>query len=341
MRSPLSTCSGVALLCFIECIVVTPVRGDDWHPTYSQATNIGSEITDRKKSSPEKETLRSTEGSTLQPDTGNEKDSEKAAGAVAPMTLSPAEREIELGDLLEQQDQLDDAEKAYAKALETATGAEREDAKRHLEKLLAKKQGLKTKYFDPWFNKFGTSFSEVLFGVLGAIPALLLLWGLKRALKSVGNLFGKKKLRIGEFVDATGNGAALAFAEIMKHVVEEVMEYYKPRDRFLHGAFGSLVILESPGSEELVDLAAEVVPGGWSKLLAFITRGLFKPEYFITGMIQEAGFQYGFLVKLIRNGATIQTWQHTVPAWDVSRLQDDLALDVAMHLKEIVEANGR
>jgi hypothetical protein len=265
---------------------------------------------------------------------------EKTAAIGVTAAPSPAARETELGDVFEKQDRLVDAEKAYAKALETATGPEREDARRRLEKLLVKEHGIRSKYFDPWFEKFGTSFSEILFGALGAIPALLLLWGLKGILKFVGGFRGRKKLQIGEFVDATDKSAGLALAELIRYVIEEVKEYYKPRDRFLHGAFGSLVIVESPGSEELVELAAEVVPGGWSKLLGFITKGLFRPEYVVTGMIQEAGFSYSMVIKLLRNGATIQTWQADAPARELSRLQNDLALGVALYLKEVVEANG-
>src|ERR1700683_480398 len=44
-----------------------------------------------------------------------------------------AANEIEIGKVFEEAGRLDDAEKAYSKALETATGAEREEARNRLE----------------------------------------------------------------------------------------------------------------------------------------------------------------------------------------------------------------
>src|SRR5437868_15311793 len=46
----------------------------------------------------------------------NEGASGKNAGGTAPVTPSPAAREMELGEVLEKEDRLVDAEKAYAKA---------------------------------------------------------------------------------------------------------------------------------------------------------------------------------------------------------------------------------
>lgn len=309
-----------------------PARGID-RPSSVQVTNQQKSSSEKTPTEPTSRTLPARELDEKRSETNDTQ-------SVTPTIPSQAAHEIEIGDLFEQQGRLEDAEKAYAKALETATGTERDDARRRLQQLLQQESGVKARYFDPWFEKFGASFSGVLFGVLGAVPALLLLWGSRSMLRFVGGFFGKKKLQIGSFVDATGRSAGLAFAELMKNAIEEVKEYYKPRDRFLHGAFGSLVVVESPGSEELVELAAEVVPGGWSKFLGFMTKGLYRPEYFISGMIQEAGFHYGLLIRLLRNGATIRTWQLTVPARDLSRFQDDLALDVALYLKEVVEAKN-
>lgn len=324
----------------IAIVVVGLAHGEDRQPSCSPTPDTASASTDQKKILSANKAPKLTEGSAQPQKMQNEKSPEKGDGTAAPTGPTAAGREIEIGCIFEQQDRLDDAEKAYAKALETATGTERDDARTRLEKLLAKKRGFKAKYVEPWLEKLRASFSQVLFGVLGAILALFFLWVLKRVLQPLGKVRGKGKLQIGDFVDATESHAGLALAEVMKNAVEEAKAYFKPRDPFLRSAFGSLVVLQSPGSPELVDLVAEVVPGGWSKLLTFIAKSLSMPEYVITGTVQKAGSQFSFLIKLIRRGATIQTWQIAVPAGQVSSSQDDLALDVAMHLKEVVERNG-
>jgi hypothetical protein len=333
-------CHVATVIWCVGIVAAGPAQGRDLQPACSQAADTGGAKTNQNKAPSANDALDPTEAPPKLPNTEKGKNPETGNGTEVPTGPTAAGREIEIGCIFEQQDRLDDAEKAYAKALETATGPEREDARRHLEKLLARKQGIRTKYLDPWLEKFGTSFSQILFGVLGAILVLFVLRVLKLVLKPVGRLRGRRKLRIGDFVDATESHASLALAEIMKVVVEEVKLYYKPRDRFLGSAFGSLVVLDSSGSEELVEIAAEVVPGGWSKLLNFITKAISTPEYLITGIVQKAGSQFSLLVKLVRNGATMRTWQLAVPASQLSRSQDDLALDVAMYLKEVVEGDG-
>jgi hypothetical protein len=251
-----------------------------------------------------------------------------------------AGKEIEIGKMFEAEDRLDDAEKAYSKALEKATGPEREEAKKCLEAVLKKKQSFWVKYCDPWIEKFQTSLTDILFGVVGALLTLLLFWFLKWLVGYLGRSWGKNRLRIGEFTDATSARTGLALAEILKDVVEEVQEYYRPRDRFRFGAFSSLILVDSPGSSELMELVAEVIPGESNKILDFVSKGYRKPHYLITGMVQEAGLQYRLLVKLLRKDATIQVWDVTVPSTNLHQTQGDLALDVVLYLKGVVEANA-
>lgn len=251
-----------------------------------------------------------------------------------------AGNEIEIGKMFEQDDRLDDAEKAYSKALETATGVEREEAKKCLLSLLKKKHGVRMKYWDPWIEKLQKNLSEILFGIIAGLVTILLFWLLKRSVSYFGSYWGKNKLHIGDFIDATTGHAALAIVETLKNAVEEVQEYYRPRDRFRFGSFNSLILVDSPESSELMEVVAAVIPGESNKVLAFITKGYRKPHYLITGIVQQTGSQYRLLVKLLRKGATIQIWDVTVPATRLHHAQGDLALDVVLNLKEVVEANA-
>lgn len=253
---------------------------------------------------------------------------------------SAAANEIEIGKMFEKEDRLDDAEKVYSKALETATGKEREEAKSRLEAVLKRKNGVWIKYLEPGIDKFKASLSDIFFGILAALLALLGFWLLKRLVAYVGESWGKNRLQIGEFTDATAGHTGLAIAEVLKEVIEEVQEYYRPRDRFRFGSFSSLIVVESPGSSELMEVVADVIPGDANKVLEFVTKGYRKPHFLIRGLVQEAGLQYRLLVKLMRKGATIQVWDVTVPAANLHEAQGDLALDVVLHLKGVVEGNA-
>jgi hypothetical protein len=260
--------------------------------------------------------------------------------ADASKPASAAANEIEIGKMFEEEERLDDSEKAYSKALETATGTEREEAKTRLEAILKRKNGLWVKHVEPGIDKFKTSLSDIVFGIIAAVLAILGFWILKRLVAYLGQSWGKSRLQIGEFTDATTGHTGLAIAEVLKEVVEEVQEYYRPRDRFRFGSFSSLIVVDSPESSELMEVVADVIPGDANKVLEFVTKGYRKPHYLIKGLVQEAGLQYRLLVKLVRKGATIQVWDVTVAAANLHEAQGDLALDVVLHLKGVVEANA-
>lgn len=251
-----------------------------------------------------------------------------------------AANEIEIGKIFEEQDRLDDAERAYSKALETAVGTERDEARSRLDRVLKKKHGTWVKYVEPEVEKFQNSLSDIVFGIIAALLALLAFWLLKRLVSSLGQSWGKNRLQIGEFTDATSGHAGLAIAETLKDVVEEVQEYYRPRDRFRFGSFSSLILVESPGSSELMAVVADVIPGESNKILTFLTKGYRKPHYLIKGLVQEAGLQHRLLVRLLRRDVTIQVWDVTVASANLHRTQGDLALAVVLYLKGVVEANA-
>lgn len=74
---------------------------------------------------------------------------------------SPAARQIEIGQMYEKQGRLSDAEKAYAKALESASGTERETAQKCLRDILAKEEGFQNKYFTPSLEKASQVFLKL------------------------------------------------------------------------------------------------------------------------------------------------------------------------------------
>jgi hypothetical protein len=251
-----------------------------------------------------------------------------------------ATRQIEIGQIYENQGRLADAEKAYAKALESASGTEREVAKKCLREVLAKEEGLQNKYFSPSLEKASSGVWQGLLALIETILLLVGLWIVGKLASRIGGRFGKNKLQIGDFVDATGEGAALALTEVLKNAVERVQEYYKPRDRFRLGSFSSLILVDTPRADELVELVTEVVSSTSGKLVSFFTKRFFKPQYTITGMVQKAGFRYSFWVKLMYKGAVVELWERKVGRQDCPESQEQLAFEVAMYLKDRVQLNG-
>jgi hypothetical protein len=256
--------------------------------------------------------------------------------AATPSEVTPAAHQIEIGQTYENQDRLADAEKAYAKALESASGAEREMAKKCLSEVLTKEEGFRNKYVRP-------SLEEGKSGLRGLAETFLLLavlWIVGKMVRRVGEHFGKNKLQIGQFVDATGEGGAVALTEVLKNAVERVQEYYKPRDRFRLGSVSSLIIVDTPHAEELVELVTEVVSSTSGKLVSFFTKGFFRPQYTISGMVQKSGFRYSFWIKLVHKGSVIEIWEQKFRANECPESPEQLAFEVAMYLKDWVELNG-
>lgn len=179
-----------------------------------------------------------------------------------------------------------------------------------------------------------------MLGLFETLLVLALVWVVGKIIRRLGEHYGKNKLQIGQFVDATGEGGAIAITEVLKNAVERVQEYYKPRDRFRLGSFSSLILVDSPQAEELVDLVTEVVSSTSGKIVSFFSKGLFRPQYTITGMVQKAGFRYSFWVKLLHKGSVIEVWERKFRANECPESQEQLAFEVAMYLKDWVELNG-
>jgi hypothetical protein len=311
-----------------------------FHSTVLQAADISGQTPNAKKSPAKSDTINDHGPSKAGGRQTGPSSSLNPASEPNTQTATPAAREIEIGDIFEHQQRLVEAQKAYEKALETASGTEHEDAKKRLEKLLAREDGVKNRYVSPSLEKLRSSMAVVLLDVFKTLLAVVSLWFLSWIFKYFSKYWGRKKLQIGGFVDATGKGAGLAVAEVLKNSIEQVQDYYRPRDRFRFGSFNALIVVDSPDSEQLVGLVTEMVSGGAGKLLDFISKALFRPRYHLSGMVQQVGFRYGLLIRLVEKGITIQVWEKKADMEDLPESQEDLAFDVAMYVKERVESHG-
>jgi hypothetical protein len=247
--------------------------------------------------------------------------------------------EIELGEMFERQNRLTDAEKAYAKALETATGTDRDNAKKHLENVFRKEKSFQEKYMTPSVEKANSGFWEFFFKLLAAILSLLVLWFLGKIIKLLGEQRGKNRLQIVDFIDATGEGSATALAEHMKNAIDQMQEYYKPRDRFRFGSFSSLLVVTAPSAEGSIELVTEVISSTAGKFVAFFKKGFFRPEYKISGMVQKTGAHYSCWVKLFRRDDTLCSWEKKFRWSECPELQEQLVFEVALKLREIADAH--
>jgi hypothetical protein len=271
----------------------------------------------------------------------------KVAAQVQPQGGTPqpevsdtaAGHEIGLGETYEKQGRLADAEKAYTKALETATGADQQNARRHLQELFDKEDRVRTKYLAPSVEEATLGVWKSIVGTVETLLLLAALWLVAKVVRRLGERRGKNKVQIADFIDATGEGGGAAFAEQMRNAIEQVQEYYRARDRFRLGSFSALLVVSSPGPDDMVELAGELVSSPLGKFIAFFSSGFFRPRYKITGIVQKAGFHYSCRVKLFRRKEMFGSWERKFPADQCTELQEQLVFEVAMHLKEEVDAN--
>jgi hypothetical protein len=252
---------------------------------------------------------------------------------------SSAANEISLGEIYEQQDRLTDAEKAYAKALETATGTDRQSAQAHLKTVFEKEKLLRIKYLGPSLEEASLTVWKTIVSGLEWLLLVLVIWLTTKAIRRIGEHRGRNKVQVADFIDATGESGAAAFAEQMRNALAQVQEYFRARDPLRLSSFSSLLMVSSPRPEDMVELASGIVSSPLGKLITFFTTGLFRPHYKITGMVQKTGFQYSCWVKLYHKELLFGSWERQFASKQCTELQEQLAFEVAMYLKEEVDAN--
>lgn len=254
---------------------------------------------------------------------------------------SPAtQREIELAEELEKHGRVDEAEKAYVKALEGAvTPTDTEAAKRKLAELEKDRRTFLEKYLKPSWDDFLGALWKTIVGLLYAALAFGLLWAARAAMKCRKGYFRKTTVEIDEFIDGAGNGAGNSFREHVRRAMEQVHEYYKPR--FLwHFDRSSFTVFVVPGGDDLFDIATEVVPDIGGKALVFLKKSFSAPRYKLSGIVHRSGGRCVFLLSLEDRGEIVKVWESESRSADAIRAQQALAYRAALRVKEYIDDRG-
>jgi len=75
------------------------------------------------------------------------------------------------------------------------------------------------KYVAPSFEEASLGALKTIVSTLETAFVLLLLLGSAQLIRRLGERFGRNKLQIADFIDATGEGGALAFAEQLRYAM--------------------------------------------------------------------------------------------------------------------------
>ena len=97
--------------------------------------------------------------------------------------------------------------------------------------------------------------------------------------------------------------------------------------------------MSGPESDKMVDLATDLISSPLGKLISFFATGFFQPQYKISGMVQKTGLHYSCWVKVYRRKVMFGSWERQFSAQQCTELQEQLAFEVALHLKEEVDGN--
>jgi hypothetical protein len=247
---------------------------------------------------------------------------------------SQPERQLALGRMYEDNDQLKEAEAAYTKALESESAPVRQRALDSLRRVVEDKNSYRRKFITSPFGSMVERGTTIFFTALPAALIVLLVWWLA---DRHGKIVGRNKVAVVAFTDSTQNKLGANFAKVFEVVIGVMHLHYRARGP-LRG-MANLPVLARSQQAEIVELAESAAPGWFGKMLAWATRRANQPEYSINGSIQSDGASLTIIVILTRAGDTLGTWREntalpTGGGPSLLDIEEALAYKVLIFLKE-------
>lgn len=241
---------------------------------------------------------------------------------------------LELGSIYEKEGRLEDAERAYEKALEYGNADQRKVARLTLEQVVSKRNSFYEKHLVHVGEKLWDSVVAILSTILGSFFVAMMLWW---PVRKLAEWWTTNRLGILPFGESNLN-----FVETLRMAVEQVREHYKPRDRILHvPGTGPLIYVDWPSAPDLANLTTEIVPGAGGRLLGLVLQKSLTPEYTIRGAVGTNQTSCSISATLQRRGDTIRVWDEAFQINNAIEGAKTLALRIAHELKEHLEhANG-
>ena len=219
---------------------------------------------------------------------------------------NPAERQLVLGQMYEDNGQLSEAEAAYTKALESESTPVRNRAFESLHRVVTKNNSYTRKYVTSPFWAAVERGSTIFITAL-AVMVLVAVAGW--IIRKYGKRVGKSKVEIVAFTDSTKDKLGTNFVRVFEFVLGIMHLHYRGR-----GAIRGLLTLPVLARSQQVAIAEFVesaTPAGFGKAIAWATKGLHQPEYSVYGSVQTDGETLTVIVILERQGMTLSSWRET------------------------------
>ena len=249
-------------------------------------------------------------------------------------------KQLGLGEIYENGDQLKEANDAYTKALTSTSPLTRRRAYDGIGRVTHMQMSFWNKYI---FTRIGRSLSFTESWLLTAFIAfalILIVWLL---------ILRRRKNRLGLelFVDSTENKQAAGFQEILKVRLEGLRKVKRggvqdhslgPLPLYTATKTKAPALINVPilwESSVFVDLAAKSLPGVYGAFAASFLQRFDKPEYLINGVFQSDGADRVYvIVTLKRRGRLLRVWEQVLTAPGLVDQQGDLATGILIFLRE-------
>ena len=257
------------------------------------------------------------------------------ADSLAAQAESLAVVQVQLGLLYEQHGRLDDAEQAFAKAIEIAPGHVRTSATDHLRRVIRKQQSKMRRYIwsplrTAWTTWLGTLSAAVFSVALLGLAILFYSGVLRRPLTWIGKRRGRRQLTVRSLEEPPPAARSRAFVKALVNMQARMQVYARRR---LLGVAPTAPVLVPPRRSEFIELLAGAAPGALARLLTRVASLMHQPEYTISGAV-ETGSRYIYIVVVLDHGdTTVQVWDRTFRFADWVEGRKDLAYEVLIFLR--------
>jgi hypothetical protein len=165
------------------------------------------------------------------------------------------------------------------------------------------------------------AFSAALLLVAYVIAALVL--------RPIGSVRGRKRVKIGPFVDLWNGNAGHRIEHVVPGVLKVIRNHFRPRP-LIRNNF-TLPILAKSQSPEIKEIIEATAPGGLGKLLVWIYQRRDRPRYSIQGLVDYTGRRRFLFISLNDRNDKVQEWENTNPLVSLSA-DKNLVLEILLRL---------
>jgi hypothetical protein len=249
-------------------------------------------------------------------------------------------KQLRLGEVYEQNDQLKEAVDAYTKALHSQSSLTRTRAYDGISRSTDMQMSWWNKYV---FTRLGRSLS---FTESWALTILLALMAITIAVLIIRRS-RRNKLGLESFADSTEHKQAASFETMLKLKLDELRKSQQTgvQNRLLgrlplytttKGKPPALIDVPTLWeSSDFIDLAAKSLPGSYGVFAAAFLKIFDKPKYLIQGAFQSDGSSAIYVIVSLKiDGRLSRVWEEEMSAPGLVAQQRDLVTGIVIYLRE-------